>query len=120
MDWHWTDDPAGHSGDPRVRCIAAPGERLIALDDQHFVMTTHDGPLGFDSTNLPYPEQLSVLHLRHVGPTPIGTLTVRTWRSEAFDARQRFGPPALAVLEEVLSRATCDLMLGSAEDGFRR
>ena len=116
MVWHWIDDPAGHADDARARCIAAPGERLISCHGRLFVLTTHDGPLRFDLTNLPLPEPLSVLHLRHVDAHPTSRFKVRTWRSEAFDARDRFGPSAVAVLEEVLSRAAGELVLGGAED----
>jgi hypothetical protein len=46
MDWRWTNDPLDAPDEDHIRCIAAPGRRVLECCGHAFVLTTHECAAG--------------------------------------------------------------------------
>jgi hypothetical protein len=110
LQWVWTNDPQELPDDDHVRCIAAPGERLLVRGTHAFALTTRPCLYLSESHGGRGAVSFSTLQMEYRGVDWARGLAQESWGSDRFDsgslggeAQQAAGLALLATLEGALA-----------------
>jgi hypothetical protein len=108
--WVWANDPERLPDDDHARCIAAPGERILARGAHPFALTTRACLHLSDSHAGCSTASFATLQMEYRGRDWARGLAQKSWGSERFDsgslggeAQQAAGLALLATLEGALA-----------------
>jgi len=115
LRWVWANDPEELPDDDHARCIAAPGERILAHGAHVFTLTTrpclrlsetHAGPEGGG---------FATLQIEYRGVDWARGVAQKSWGSDRFDswscdgeAQQAAGLALFATMEGAMAAASAD------------
>jgi hypothetical protein len=110
LEWVWANDPEELPDDDHARCIAAPGERILACGTQSFALTTRRCLYLSESHAGRTAPSFSTLQMAYRGHDWARGLAQESWGSDRFDsgshggeAQQAAGLALLATLEGALA-----------------
>ncbi len=110
LEWVWQNDPEELPDHDHARCIAAPGERLLACGEHPFALTTRPCLHLSDSRDSHIAVSFSMLHVEYRGLDWARGMAQQSWGSDRFDngscggeARQAAGVALLATVERALN-----------------
>lgn len=89
--WVWQNDPVDLPDVDHSRCIAAPGERLLACGSDVFALTTRPCLFLSDREDGCGQVSFATLHVEYRGLDWARGLAQRSWGSDRFDCRSRDG-----------------------------
>lgn len=105
QEWVWENDPAECLDDDHARCIAAPGERLLACGGQLFALTTRPCTFRSGPSDGRGAAAFATLQMEYLGLDWERGLAQRHWGGERFPsaspggaARQAAGLALLATV----------------------
>lgn len=112
MEWRWTDDPLDEPDEGHVRCIAAPGERILEGCGHSFVLTTHKCAPGTVLDDGRTPLACWRLHLdcTELGCAFSSGTTSLAWRSAPFISSSASSATAREAGRRLLEAAETDLV----------
>jgi hypothetical protein len=113
--WVWANDPDDLPDDDHARCIAAPGERVLARGAQLFTLTTRPCLHLSDSHAGCAGGAFSTLHIEYRGVDWARGLAQQSWGSDRFDdgsrggeAQQAAGLALFASMERAMAAGSAD------------
>lgn len=89
--WVWANDPQELPDDDHARCIAAPGERLLAFGPHLFTLTTRPCLCLSEAHGGRSAVSFSTLQMEYRGRDWARGLAQRSWGSDRFDSGSRGG-----------------------------
>jgi hypothetical protein len=109
VQWVWANDPEHLPDDDHARCIAAPGERVLALGPHLFTLTTRPSVFLFGTHGEYGSVSFSTLQMEYRGLDWARGLAQASWGSDRFHdgslggaAQQAAGLALFATLERAL------------------
>ena len=113
QQWVWINDPLELPDDDHARCIAAPGERMLACGVQQFALTTrlclHLSESHAGCTDASF----ATLQIEYRGADWARGLAQKSWGSERFDTGSRRGEAQRAAGLALLATLEGALAAGS-------
>jgi hypothetical protein len=114
LQWVWANDPVELPDDDHARCIAAPGERLLACGAQRFTLTTRPCTYLSESRGGRSSVSYSTLHMEYRGHDWARGLAQQSWGGDPFDSGARGGEAQQAAGLTLLATVAGALAAGSA------
>ncbi len=110
LEWVWENDPKRLPDDDHARCIAAPGERILACGAQRFTLTTRPCTHLSESSRGRSAVSFSTLQMEYLGRDWARGLAQKSWGGDPFasgplggEAQQAAGLALLATLTGALA-----------------
>jgi len=113
LKWVWANDPEGLPDDDHARCIAAPGERILARGAQLFTLTTRPCTCFSESHGGRSAVGFSTLQMEYRGRDWARGLAQMHWGGDRFDSGPRGGKAQQAAGLALLATVAGALAAGS-------
>jgi hypothetical protein len=114
LEWVWANDPKELPDDDHARCIAAPGERIIACGAQLFTLTTRPCTYLSGSDGGGSAVSFSTLQMEYLGLDWARGVAQKSWGSDPFDSGPLGGTGQQAAGLALLATLAGALGAGSA------